>query len=137
MAVLRLAAGLLVLLSACETVRRGTTHTLSVVSNPAGAACSVSLAGVLVGTVAATPGQVTFDKSFGRLDVRCDLPGYQTALRLIDASIAPSAGGLFPAADLIDAASGANNRFPNDVTLVLTPVGERPALIPLSGTRLR
>jgi hypothetical protein len=88
--------------------------------------CSFARDGVTLGQVASTPGSIRVDKSKNDILVTCSKPGFQTA------SVAQSprfvgttfgnivlGGGV---GAIVDAASGANFEYPNQVVLQLAPI---------------
>jgi hypothetical protein len=81
--------------------------------------------GAPIGTVSATPGNVTISRASGEISVRCERRGYQPGTVAMRASTEPMThgnafiGGLVGIA--IDAASGAIMRYPGSVHVTLTP----------------
>lgn len=76
------------LLSACATPAGAPvvmTQTISVETDPPGAACRLSQNGVVVATLAATPGAVQTPKSPHPLVIDCEKPGFLT-MRYTDRS---------------------------------------------------
>lgn len=61
--------------SGCATIVSGTSQTVTVNSEPTGAACSVERDGVMVSQFV-TPGAVTVSKSSDALAITCRKPGY-------------------------------------------------------------
>jgi hypothetical protein len=121
----RLLAPLLLALSlpACATVTTGTTATISVVTDPPGAACTLTRGGDVVGIVNPTPGSVTVSKSVRAIDVRCNRSGHSEATAAIGAEFQPMTVGNILIGGLVgivvDAASGAAGTYPGSVTVVL------------------
>jgi hypothetical protein len=78
-----------------------------------------------VGAIAETPATVRLDRSKDNVEVTCDKEGHQQASETLSASFTGTTignvllGGLIGVA--VDAASGANNRYPEYVLLVLNP----------------
>jgi hypothetical protein len=121
-----LAAALLsVGLSACATIVTGTSQNITVESEPAGATCKLTRASATVGAIAETPAMVRLDRSKDNVEVTCDKEGHQQASEILSASFTGTTignvllGGLIGVA--VDAASGANNRYPEYVLVVLNP----------------
>ena len=141
----RLAAlALVALLPACATVVEGTSDTVTLSTNPAGAACTVDRNGERVAAVAATPASVRISKSRHDLAVTCTKEGYQPATAAAASKFTGATfgnvlvGGVVGA--VVDAASGANNRYPSEVVLDLAgnrappppaPVAQAPAPSPV------
>ena len=109
------------LLSACATIVNGGSQTVTLSTTPPGAACTVDRMGARVGAVAQTPGSLRVEKSKNNLMVTCSKPGFQTATVTKPPSFGREtfgnivAGGVIGA--VVDAASGANYRYPGDIRL--------------------
>ncbi len=125
------ALALMALLPACATVVEGTSDTVTLSTTPAGATCTVDRNGERVGAVAATPGSLRLSKSRHDLNVTCTKEGYQLATTTASSRFTGATFGNILAGGVVgvvvDAASGANNRYPPDVRLDLA---ENPALPP-------
>ena len=124
--------GLLFLATACASVTQGTTQSVSITTEPAGAACTVSREGQQIGVVNPTPGTITVSKSSRALDVRCTRPGSNTAAVSVPSTTAAmTAGNLLVGGVVglaVDASTGAKNQYPANVALTLTPMApEAPA----------
>ncbi len=110
------ALALVALLPACATVVEGTSDTVTLSTTPAGATCTVDRDGERVAAVAATPGSVRISKSRHDLNVTCAKECYQPATAAASSRFTGStfgnvlAGGVVGV--VVDAASGANNRYP-------------------------
>ncbi len=124
---LRTLVALLLALSAggCATVTTGTTHTVSIVTDPPGAQCQVMRNGVLLGEVGMTPGNLTVQKDSSALTVVCKKDGFEDARGFVLASkegmtygnmLIGGAVGL-----IVDAQSGATNRYGDLAPLRLVP----------------
>ncbi|WP_207539003.1 hypothetical protein [Sabulicella rubraurantiaca] len=115
----------LFLTTACATVTQGTTATIAVTTEPAGATCTVSRDGSPIAVVNPTPGTVTISRSSRDLAVRCERQGFQPAVATAPAGFQPMTmgnlliGGLIGVA--VDAASGAISTYPANVALTLPP----------------
>jgi hypothetical protein len=120
-------------LSGCATIIEGTTQSVSVNTMPAtGAKCKLqSSEGVWYVT---TPGSVTVHKTKNNLDVSCAKDGFADASE----SVAPHfngatvgnvlAGGLIGAG--IDAASGANYTYPDEIDVPMKATAPQTASAP-------
>lgn len=112
-------------LPACATVVEGTTDTVTLVTEPAGARCAVAREGVELGQVSPTPGPLSVSKSRNPLTVSCDKADHLTTARTVESEFTGTTfgnlllGGVIGA--VADAASGANNRYPQTVSLTLVP----------------
>lgn len=109
--------------TACASITTGTSQSVSVLTEPAGAMCVVSRNGETLGIINPTPGSLTVSKSSSALTVRCERAGYQVGLSTVPAGMqAMTAGNLLLGGVIglgIDAASGAMNQYPSNVSLAL------------------
>ena len=109
---------------ACATVVGGTTQEVLVQSEPSGAGCRVERQGAAVGVIPSTPGKVTLPRSKQNAVVNCTKDGFEASQAVLVARFNGATlgnilvGGLVGIA--VDAASGANNKYPERVTVVLT-----------------
>lgn len=127
-------------LGACASITKGTDHTMAVNSNPQGADCTLTRAGVQIARVNPTPGQVSIDKSKDDIVVDCVLAGHNPAKHVAasEAEVMTAGnlifGGLVGLA--IDAGSGAINKYPSNVTVVMqradSTLAPAPAAAPLA-----
>lgn len=115
-------------LPACATITTGTTHNLTVVTEPPGAVCELRRSNEVIGVVNPTPGSVRISKSSRVMTVHCTRDGQPEVVTVVQpgfqamtvANIA--IGGLIGLA--IDAASGAAGTYPNSVTIAMAaPAG--------------
>lgn len=119
------AVGLLSMTAACATVVGGTTQDVLVESEPSGADCKVDRLGANIGVVRPTPGRVNVSRSKDNVIVSCSLDGYEQSNEVLASSFTGATvgnlllGGLVGV--VVDAASGANNKYPDRVMVVLTP----------------
>ncbi|MDJ0741683.1 MAG: hypothetical protein QNJ91_18400 [Gammaproteobacteria bacterium] len=109
----------------CATIVEGGAQTVRVDTDPPGARCVITRAGVAVSTIPSTPATVSLFKESGDLALRCSKPGY------LDSDAAQSAefsgtvfgnilfGGLIGAA--IDMGSGATHKYPDEIFVTLVP----------------
>ncbi|MCQ4161729.1 hypothetical protein NON00_17580 [Roseomonas sp. GC11] len=123
---LRLAAlAGLFLTTACASITQGTTQSVTVITDPAGAQCSLQRGGQSVAVVSQTPQSVTLDKSRQDVAVLCKRDGYQDGATTLTSEFAGMTfgnilfGGLVGVA--VDSASGAMNKYPAEVKLALIP----------------
>lgn len=110
---------------ACATIMTGTTQDLAVETDPAGAACKVERQGATVGMIKSTPGKTNIPKHRDNIEVACNLPGYETSKEVLASSFTGATFGNIIAGGfvgvVIDASSGANNKYPDKVIMTLTP----------------
>jgi len=110
---------------ACATVVEGTSQEISVSTTPPGASCDFLRNGALIGAVPSTPGIVTVSKEQASITVTCEKEGHLAASEVLSAEFGGTTlgnillGGVIGVA--IDAASGANNKYPDSVSLALPP----------------
>jgi hypothetical protein len=112
-------------LPACATITSGTSQSLSVLTEPAGATCTVTREDAVLGVVNPTPGTLTVSKSARDMSVRCTRAGHSPGV----ASVVPqfqvmTAGNILIGGFIglaVDAASGAMSRYPESVTVALPP----------------
>ena len=103
----------------------GTTQDVYVQTDPAGADCKVDRQGASVGLVRPTPGRVNVSRSKETMIISCSLDGYQKSDEVVVSSFSGATignillGGVIGLA--VDAASGANNKYPDRVIIVMTP----------------
>lgn len=118
------------LLPACATIVEGTSDTVTISTTPSGATCMVERAGERIAAVPSTPGSVRIDKSRHDLSVTCSREGYRTATVAASPRFTGTTfgnllvGGVIGVA--VDAASGANSRYPSDVRLELAETPRPP-----------
>lgn len=122
---LMMAVALLATTAACATVVGGTTQEVYVESEPAGAECRLDRLGANVGVVKPTPGRVNVSRSKETMIVSCNRDGYEQSNEVLVSSFTGATVGNLIVGGLVgivvDAASGANNKYPDRVMVVLTP----------------
>lgn len=122
---LMMIVGLALACSACATVVGGTTQDVYIESEPTGATCKVDRLGVTVGMVYPTPGRLGVSRSKETMVVSCTREGYEQSNEIVAASFTGATlgnlilGGVVGV--IVDASSGANNKYPERILVVLTP----------------
>jgi hypothetical protein len=112
------------LLAACATITKGTTQ-LVVIDTPgvAGATCTVTTKNGP--QMVTTPGSLTLNKGSDALPVSCTKACYVTGSSAIPSSPEVMAAGNVVFGGIIglgvDAASGANNKYPDQITVAMVP----------------
>lgn len=113
------------LVTGCASIASGTTQTLQISSNPAQAHCDLERENKVIGAVASTPGGVVVEKTKHDITVKCRKEGYQQATGELPSGIEGSTwgniilgGGIGWA---IDSARGADNKYPEAITVTLVP----------------
>ena len=113
------------LLSGCATIVKGSTQDLNINTDPAGAACDLSRAGVVIATVDPTPGTVQVKKDKNNIEVKCKKSGYTETSGQIPANFEGWTvgnvliGGIIGIA--VDYGSGALNNYEPELFVKLTP----------------
>lgn len=117
--------GLILTTAACATVVSGTTQEVFIETDPTGASCKVDRLGANVGVVNPTPGRVNVSRSKETMIVGCTREGYEQSNEVVASSFTGATlgnillGGVVGV--VVDAASGANNKYPDRVLVILTP----------------
>ena len=124
----------LVLVSGCATVVEGSNQSVSIATAPPGASCTIDRAGERLGSVGMTPGSLRISKSKNDLEIACGKDGYQQAsIRQSPKFVGTTFGNLIVGGVIgavVDAASGANYVYPNEVHLDLAPAVPPVAMAP-------
>lgn len=117
--------GAVTLLASCATVTSGTTQTIGIVSEPGGATCEMRRDGALLASVHLTPEVIRIPRSKNDIELVCKRDGYEPTTEIIESKFSGATIGNFLAGGLIgvavDAASGANNFYPDQVTVLMQP----------------
>ena len=125
----------LAMLLACATLVNGSRQNVTVSTNPPGASCTLDRVGARVGAIPATPGSVRVDRSKNDVSVTCAKDGYPTATVAHPPSFGAATFGNIIAGGVIgvvvDAASGANYTYPEDIRTDLA-ANPAPALPPMA-----
>lgn len=120
-----IAATALTALSGCATIFSGTSHPLTVETDPQGAACDIERRGTKLTSIGATPQQVSVPKAFGALVVKCSKAEHADATGVVSAGMQPwffaniILGGAIGMG--IDLLSGAATRYESLINLALYP----------------
>jgi hypothetical protein len=115
----------LVLLSGCATLTTSSSQTVTLTTDPTGAACTFKRDGKVVGIVNPTPGSLMVSKSHTAIDVACVKEGYLDSTGTVGSKFQAMTFGniLFGGivGIVIDAASGATAEYEPQITVRLTP----------------
>ena len=109
----------------CATVTTGTSQTITIDTVPSGAVCRMMREDHVVGVVNPTPGSVAVSKDKDTIAVSCEKDEYLTADEELDAEFQGATlgnvllGGVIGV--VVDASSGAANKYPDSITIALTP----------------
>lgn len=115
----------LVWFTGCATVIKGTDESISVLTDPSGAVCDLDRDGTTIGVVNPTPGTLEVDRDKDDILVTCRLDGYEDSTAILSSEFTGFTignvilGGLIGVG--VDAASGANNEYPDNVSIVMIP----------------
>ena len=112
-------------LQGCATITQGTDQKMTVNTDPQGATCKLERDGGQIAVVSPTPGTADVEKSKDDIVIDCTKKGRQSAQRTISSNFeGMTAGNLIVGGIVglgVDAASGAMNEYPSEVTVVLPP----------------
>lgn len=114
-----------VMSTGCATITGGTSQTIAVTTNPDGADCQFTRDGKLVGRINPTPGVMPVSKASGNIGVSCTKEGYVPTVGSVSSEFQAATfgnillGGIIGVA--VDAASGAMNKYPEQVSFTLVP----------------
>ncbi len=112
-------------LSACATVVSGTDSSVSISTDPVGASCTISREGATLAQVTPTPGQARVSNSRLPLNIACTAPGREPASVQHESEFTGATlGNLILGGGIgliVDAASGANHKYPPSVRVELPP----------------
>lgn len=115
----------MLLLGGCATLTTSSSQTVTLTTDPAGAACTFKRDGQVVGIVNPTPGSLMVSKSHSALEVSCVREGYLDAVGTVGSKFQPMTfgnilfGGIVGV--VVDAASGATAEYEPTITIRLTP----------------
>ncbi len=102
---------LLLGLSGCETVIRGTTQNIRVYSFPSEATCTFTREGKVIGNIR-TPSTITVERDRKPIEVLCTKAGFEEARKVLTARQVPQTNAL---AYIVDRASGAESNYDDSV----------------------
>ncbi|WP_419729103.1 hypothetical protein [Lichenicola sp.] len=112
-------------LSACATIVNGSNQSMTVSTDPPGAACELSRGTETLGAVALTPGSVRISKSKDDMQVVCRKAGFQDATQASTPNFGGATFGNIIAGGVVgvvvDAATGANYTYPSAIRLTMVP----------------
>jgi hypothetical protein len=115
------------LCSGCATLVKGSTQTITVNTEPAGAICTLARDGKTLAIINPTPGSIPVEKASGPISVLCRRSGFEDAAGTLASEFQSMTfgnilfGGLIGI--VVDAASGAANQYPDAVTITMIPEG--------------
>lgn len=112
-------------LGGCATLTKSSSQTVTLTTEPTGAACTFKREGEVIGIVNPTPGSLTVTKSHVDIDVTCTKEGYVDATGRVGSKFQPMTfgnilfGGIIGIA--VDAASGATAEYEANIAIRMTP----------------
>lgn len=113
------------LLGGCATLTTSSSQTVTLTTEPPGAACTFKRDGEVIGIVNPTPGSLTVNKSHADIDVTCVKVDYIDAIGRVGSKFQAMTfgnilfGGIIGI--VVDAASGATAEYEANVAIRLTP----------------
>lgn len=123
------AALALLTVAACASVADGVSQNITVTTDPEGAKCDLVREGKSIGIVNPTPGTINVDKDADDITITCERDEHLATNTTITSKFTGATFGNIILGGgigiLIDAASGANNRYPERVDVIMTPVAFR------------
>ncbi len=112
-------------LTSCATILEGKNQTISIQSNPSCAKCGVFRQGQPIASVECTPSGVMIEKTKHDLTVTCTKQGYAPSSQILESGIEGAVAGNILVGGLIgwgiDSATGADNKYPNNVIVNMVP----------------
>lgn len=118
-------------ISACSTIIEGTSQEISIGTAPPEASCKLERDGVVIGLIPSTPGTAKIEKNKQNITITCEKEGYKDAVYNNKSDFAGATAGNILLGGIIgigiDAATGAANKYENDVAIKLEPVETAPA----------
>lgn len=114
----------------CASILSGRHQTVTINSAPPGARCELIREGRVIGIVEKTPGAVMVQKTKHDIDVACKMEGFLEAKNFAESGTEGTTvgnvilGGFVGWA--IDSAVGADNKYPEVVTVNLSPISAVP-----------
>lgn len=109
-------------LGGCASLTEGTDQEIAVVSNATGASCAGTREGRPLFTMPAGYLRATVDKSRHAIRLTCSAPGFETTSLTVESHVSTmGAVGVGIDLGLTDYATGALNKYPDSVTVILKP----------------
>lgn len=121
----------LALMGGCASITKGTSQEIRVNSEPQGAACEVLRKGQSLAKIDKTPATVKIRKSKYNLEIVCSMEGFADSTHVNNSGVEGMtaanavAGGLIGWA--IDSATGADNKYDENVTVFMRPPAQPSA----------
>ena len=118
-----------VALSGCASIVEGTDQTMRVGLSPKEATCEVKRGGKSIATISGANNQLDISKSKNDLLFECSAPGYRDQFVKIESSASGWAivGCVLIDLCVTDYSTGALNKYPETLTISLTPLDRESA----------
>lgn len=125
-----IAALLAATLGGCSTVIDGISQTIRVNSDPTGARCTFTRDGKVIAEVT-SPGRIQVDKDKRDIQAVCSAEDYDDRVVTLRSGLAPASFanvvGTLGVGWTVDSLTGADNAYPEVVTVILRKPRPRPA----------
>lgn len=125
----------------CATILAGKSQTITVETNPPGARCELLREGRLIGTVESTPGAITLLRTKHDIDVICRKDGFTNSKGFAESGTEGATFGNIVLGGLIgwgiDSAVGADNKYPELMTVNLVPASLETTSAPVAAKTAR
>lgn len=119
---------LLVIVTSCATITKGSTQNIYIQTDRVEAADCTIIDGTGMVHKVVTPGMIHVQKSKNPLDVRCKKEGYRDGIMIVPSNFQEMTAGNFIAGGIIglgiDAASGAMNKYNPNVIVPMYKIEE-------------
>lgn len=121
-----LAASILVSLTGCATITQGTQQAISFKLEPKDTICEVSRVGDgKLGRISSTSSTLYVGKDKDDILVVCNAPGYeQSTTKVVSGATGAGVTGVLLDFGITDMITGAMYRYPEDVTISLSPLAK-------------
>ena len=121
-----LAASILISLTGCATITQGTQQAISFKLEPKDTICEVSRVGDgKLGRVSSSSSTLYVGKDKDDIIVVCNAPGYeQSTTKVVSGATGAGVTGVLLDFGITDMITGAMYRYPEDVTISLSPVAK-------------
>jgi hypothetical protein len=114
------------MLAACASIVEGTDQSVTVITEPVGASCQLERDGTKIAIVSPTPGTVQVEKSKRDMSVTCTKDQHETSMAVLVSSFqAMTVGNAvfgWGIGVIVDASTGAMNKYPESVTIIMPPL---------------
>jgi hypothetical protein len=111
----------------CATVTQGTQQMITFKLEPKSTVCEVSRVGDgKIGKISATSNTIQVGKDKDDIVVACHAPGYeQSTTKVVSGATGAGVTGVLLDFGITDMITGAMYRYPEEVTIVLSPISDK------------